>query len=641
MALFSSDSDVLVERARLLLYSAQEKAAFDQLKALPPTQSAAEVAQHLANYFQLVGSPAALKTLKAKFSVEPDPHCGTTVTAALIVKNEEAHLDRCLSSLKGIVDEIVVVDTGSNDRTIEIAQKHGAKIGHFEWCNDFSAARNASLERATGNWILWIDADEEFVSSGAALIKNAVTRPHFGGFAIEIVNFTADDQDQTQYIHAPIRLFRNLPDVRFTGRIHEQIVHGLTARGLPGATLEGARLLHYGYRPSEMEAKGKLARTLELLQKEVLDHPTEAFHWFNLCNALFVAQRWPEAEHAGRQCCRYLTEGDPYGVLNYQLLIGALANQNKLTQALRICDEAGARGFGGPLIDFERANVHIRLQEPELALEAIDRCLSATWQDGATGDRSIFDFKRHIVRGQALAILDRCEEAVPMFEHALNVVPGYAPALYSLAATLEKMGEWPKARECFLQARGDASVSQLSTKGAARVSLRLGLAEDAASLFREAWEMQPDDYDCWVGWTEAANAWGNPAMIVAAYEAFVERHEPTVEILINWGRALHQAGLNERALACFTEALRREPNNANACFNCGDLLYSSEQYHDAAHLYEAGLRQDPQNANGWFVLGNCFARMDMPDGAKLAYSQALIVDPQHSGAQHNLGCIAA
>ncbi len=642
--------ELLTESARYQLYRGREAQAYATLDKLPDSSELTEVAQHLANYFHCrhlaskkdVDATAALRQLETRFGVHPAPEVGIKISACLIVKNEEAHLERCLKSLKDAVDEIVVIDTGSTDRTIEIANRFGAKIAHFEWIGDFSAARNVSLEHATGNWILWIDADEELVGQSARVIRNAVQRPQFGGFSIEIVNFTADGTDTSQYIHQPIRLFQNRPTVRFSGRIHEQICGPLRELALPGASLEGARILHYGYRPSEMEAKGKIARTLDLLQKEVLDHPTEPFHWFNLCNAFFVATRFAEAEHAGRQCARFLADGDPYGTLNYQLLIGALAAQNKLTRALQMSDEANARGFGGLLIDFERANVHLRANEPEEALRAIDRSMGDTeWPEGMTGDRSIHDFKRFIVRGQALAILGRSEDAIEMFDRALKVVPDHASALYSKAATLEKLGDWPNAYEGFLAARRDPSVGQLGTKGAARVTLRMGLAQESAKLFREAWEADPEDYDCWVGWTEAANAWGDTETIVTAYEAFAARHEPTVEIIVNWGRALQAIGQFERALTLFTEAMRREPENPNAYFNCGDLLYQMGHFDDAAHIYQCGLRLDSTNPNGWFVLGNSLAQLGLEDGAKLAFNQALILEPNHHGAKHNLSCLAA
>src|SRR4029077_18021100 len=82
------------------------------------------------------------------------------LSAAIIVKDEADHLDACLSSLHGLVDEIVVVDTGSTDGSVAVAERHGAVVAHEPWRGDFSAPRNRSLDLATGDWILYIDADE-------------------------------------------------------------------------------------------------------------------------------------------------------------------------------------------------------------------------------------------------------------------------------------------------------------------------------------------------------------------------------------------------------------------------------------------------------------------------------------------------
>jgi hypothetical protein len=91
----------------------------------------------------------------------PDPNRKARLSVCMIVKNEERFLGQCLASVKEIADELIVIDTGSIDRTVEIAREHGAQVGHFEWCNDFAAARNASIALATGDWILFLDADEE------------------------------------------------------------------------------------------------------------------------------------------------------------------------------------------------------------------------------------------------------------------------------------------------------------------------------------------------------------------------------------------------------------------------------------------------------------------------------------------------
>ncbi len=87
------------------------------------------------------------------------------LTLSMIVKNEEKYLEDCLKSVRGVADEIVIVDTGSTDHTIEIAQEYNAKLFHYTWINDFSAARNYALEKSTGDWVLYLDADERLSKS--------------------------------------------------------------------------------------------------------------------------------------------------------------------------------------------------------------------------------------------------------------------------------------------------------------------------------------------------------------------------------------------------------------------------------------------------------------------------------------------
>ena len=97
-------------------------------------------------------------------------HHASRITVCLIVKNEEQFLAQCLKSVRGFAAQIVVVDTGSTDRTVEIAREFGAEIYSFAWCDDFAAARNAALEHATGDWILMLDADEELPAAQHATL---------------------------------------------------------------------------------------------------------------------------------------------------------------------------------------------------------------------------------------------------------------------------------------------------------------------------------------------------------------------------------------------------------------------------------------------------------------------------------------
>ena len=96
------------------------------------------------------------------------------ISSCLIVKNEAENIARCLESIKSISDEIIVVDTGSTDNTVEIAKSYGARIYFYEWDNNFSNARNFALEKATGDWIIFLDADEYFEENTPKELKNVL-----------------------------------------------------------------------------------------------------------------------------------------------------------------------------------------------------------------------------------------------------------------------------------------------------------------------------------------------------------------------------------------------------------------------------------------------------------------------------------
>jgi glycosyltransferase involved in cell wall biosynthesis len=196
----------------------------------------------------------------------PDP--AIQLSLAMIVKNEARCLARCLQSIRGVVDEIIVVDTGSTDDTVKIAAEFGAKVSRFDWVNDFAAARNAALDRAAGQWILVLDADEHASEALAAEIKLFVARPP----QIGRLKIVSDFRHQGQTLRSSTFVSRLFPrGARFAGRIHEQI-----DSPLPRVNLRG-ELWHDGY----LEAK-KSERNVSLLQAEIARDPRSAYLHFQL-----------------------------------------------------------------------------------------------------------------------------------------------------------------------------------------------------------------------------------------------------------------------------------------------------------------------------------------------------------------------
>jgi glycosyltransferase involved in cell wall biosynthesis len=200
------------------------------------------------------------------------------LSAAIIVRDEARHIGDCLRSITGLVDEAVVVDTGSTDGTGEFARDLGARVHSVAWQDDFAAARNEALDRARGDWILYIDADERVRTPGPspARVRALLARPELAACYVRLharVDYTA---------YRELRLFRNDPRVRFEGVIHENIWPGVL-RYMEAANGEiadsGLVLDHLGY---EGPQDHKHARNLPLLLRELERDPEHVYCWYHL-----------------------------------------------------------------------------------------------------------------------------------------------------------------------------------------------------------------------------------------------------------------------------------------------------------------------------------------------------------------------
>lgn len=200
------------------------------------------------------------------------------LSQCMIVKNEEKNIRRALSWGKDIVCEQIVVDTGSTDQTVEIAREMGAKVYHFKWCDDFSAAKNYAIGKASGDWIAFLDADEYFSREDAEklmelLVSVAEEPPHL----IRCAWVQIGKDGQPFCVSVQDRIFRNLPEIRYSGRIHEQLDISETDEG-PLVCMDERKtlsIMHTGYVPSVMKEKEKWTRNIQMLLREVEENPEE------------------------------------------------------------------------------------------------------------------------------------------------------------------------------------------------------------------------------------------------------------------------------------------------------------------------------------------------------------------------------
>jgi glycosyltransferase involved in cell wall biosynthesis len=204
-----------------------------------------------------------------------------TVSLCMIVKDEEVHLPSCLDSAADLVQEIVVVDTGSADATREIAKGWGARVYEFPWCDDFAAARNESLRHATGDWIFWLDADDRIDEDNRLRLRTlfANLADDNVAYLMKYVALNDGAVGRTSTVdHA--KLFRNHPQIRWQYRVHEQILPAVARLG-GQCRPTGVVIYHLGYEDAVV-ARRKLERSGRLLELDFAEHPHDPVIIFNL-----------------------------------------------------------------------------------------------------------------------------------------------------------------------------------------------------------------------------------------------------------------------------------------------------------------------------------------------------------------------
>jgi len=283
---------------------------------------------------------------------------GSGISLCMIVRDEAENLGRCLRSVRGHVAEMVVVDTGSRDATCAVAESFGARVVRFPWADDFSRARNRSLEEAGGEWILVLDADEELRE--ARLLPNLTAREDVEGWTFTIVSPLGTDGEMGASRHAALRLFRNRAAYRFEGPVHEQIQPGIL-RSRPDAVIRHAQveIRHYGYLAPGRPAK--TARNIALLQKALAADPFDPFTNYNL-GVSYLAAGQPEAARPRFEVARLAADSGsgfaPALYRNYAVCLDELAEYR---ECLQVLDEGLGHFPAYPDLHFLKGQLFLQL----------------------------------------------------------------------------------------------------------------------------------------------------------------------------------------------------------------------------------------------------------------------------------------
>jgi tetratricopeptide (TPR) repeat protein len=389
-----------------------------------------------------------------------------TLALCVIARDEEANIAACLDSARPFVDEVVVVDTGSLDRTREVAREHGARVSEFTWCDDFSAARNTAIEAATADWILMLDADERLLpESGPRLRPLLAAAPAGLHCYLPLIDSVINPDSADGYLSSHhSRLFRRSDTLRFVGAIHEALRFLPQPAATTRLNVPEIRIHHTGYIPEYYRARGKDDRNSQILQRWRTADPSDPLVHFHIGVQHSAMNRHSDTAEAMRRCIELAGSERPWFLVDaYMRLINALIQTGQEAELDHLVAEA------------DRANL--------IATKARELLAAYSRKRGRVDEA-----ERHL-----LSALD------PGCASALTVYPGAGGwsarvALMDLYAATGRAALAMQQAELALQDAGLLNRARVAGD-AARIAAHLGRAQAVMRWLSEAAAHTSDEYE--------------------------------------------------------------------------------------------------------------------------------------------------
>ncbi|MEM6867220.1 MAG: glycosyltransferase [Cyanobacteria bacterium P01_C01_bin.121] len=383
-----------------------------------------------------------------------------TLSLCMIVKDEAENLPRALASVRDLADEIVIIDTGSGDSTPTIAEKAGAKVNFLMWGDDFAVARNASLDQATKDWILVLDADETLTQKGYDFIRSVKEERPMGQVKPEdllLVTMMRQEIGANQSPYTQVsRLFRNLVEIKYTRPYHEGVedsVQALMAKEdhWQVAQLGAVGIGHTGYGVGAIAARDKFKRAQRIMEKHLAEHPDDAY-MANKLGALYTQSNAPDDgqyEKALELLARALRSQNFDPMTEYELHYHRGIAYRRIEGNLAESEAAYRQAIEVPIAGLLKLGAYLNLGALLKMKGDLDGAMAQYEAAGRIDPTQPVTFLNLGLVHRARGYLD---PAMRAYEYAISLDPNYGAAYQNLGVVLFKLGKLPHSKAAFEKA---------------------------------------------------------------------------------------------------------------------------------------------------------------------------------------------
>ena len=592
-----------------------------------------------------------------------------TVSACMIVKNEEELLEDCLKSIRSWIDEIIIVDTGSTDKTIEIAESYGAKIYHQEWEGNFSKHRNYSLEQATSDWIFIIDADERLCEEDITKLQGLINSDNHSIISINVYSVYGDNQDMTTFLPS-IRLFKRDMELRYQGIVHNRLEFPKNA----AVVRADVRLMHLGYDLSPERMKAKFERSKALLEKQLDENPNDAFALYNLAQLYRGRSKDNPAEFSDEiikyaQQAVELTNSDDLHSRNVHLMsLDQMAwsyfYKKEYNCALEYAQRALShkKDYLDPLLLL--GHIYTHTQEIDKAIDSYKTYLDrqAKYKPTSETDNIILlnpDSRAAAFYGLALIheLTNNHRTALEFYRKTAEVNSNHLDVQTRIETLKESLRAEPfkNQKELLDELSGLINGDQVESavmlvkEASTRAESPKEILASAAELFTSANKqtqaiefyqkaIEIDDSDPAV-LNDLANCYFKMKQYNQAKEYYLKaaKLENVPDIVYrNLGLTLIGTGERSDSLKYFDKYLESNRQDQQIARMAANLHANSGQYSSAVSHYETVLASNPSDHESLYNLSECYLQMGHIDSARLGFERVLRLAPDFKQAQVRL-----